>query len=335
MAEAAEVKRLCWGCSEEVYLSAEIKRRGRRACCSYCGSLRRTFRLDEVANMVEQAFADYYIRTSDQPDIYQSMMLSDRESDYSWDREGERTVDAIMNAAEVPEQAAEDLQAILDERHSDFDSAAMGEETEFSADVCYEPRSASSGDWDHQWRELERSLRTEARLFNRAAAAHLERLFGGLEALKGRDGQSVVLDAGPGTAWPSLFRARAFQSDRDLEAALGRPDLLLGPPPPEAAAAGRMNARGISVFYGANTPAAALAEVRPPVGSQVAVARFDIVRPLRLLDLTAFNRIVTKGSIFDPGYTRVLERAAFLRTFGSRLSQPVMPNDEAFAYLAT
>jgi hypothetical protein len=32
-----------------------------------------------------------------------------------------------------------------------------------------------------------------------------------------------------------------------------------------------MNARGISVFYGANNQKAAIAEVRPPVGSQIAV----------------------------------------------------------------
>lgn len=39
-----------------------------------------------------------------------------------------------------------------------------------------------------------------------------------------------------------------------------------------------MNARGVSVFYGANDPTAAIAEVRPPVGSQVAVAQFEIIR---------------------------------------------------------
>jgi len=48
-----------------------------------------------------------------------------------------------------------------------------------------------------------------------------------------------------------------------------------------------MNARGVSVFYGAIDPRVALAEVRPPVGSRVAVARFEIIRPLRLLDLNA------------------------------------------------
>jgi hypothetical protein len=96
-----------------------------------------------------------------------------------------------------------------------------------------------------------------------------------------------------------------------------------------------MNARGISVFYGANDPGVALAEVRPPVGSWVAVARFEIVRPLRLLDLTALSQVIVEGSIFDPSYGDLLERAMFLRNLSTRIVMPVMPDDEQFKYLAT
>jgi len=96
-----------------------------------------------------------------------------------------------------------------------------------------------------------------------------------------------------------------------------------------------MNARGISVFYGANDPDLAIAEVRPPVGSQVAVGRFDIVRTLRLLDLTALSTVKEEGSIFDPGWAGRLERATFLRSLSERITKPVMPDDEAFEYLPT
>lgn len=96
-----------------------------------------------------------------------------------------------------------------------------------------------------------------------------------------------------------------------------------------------MNANGISVFYGANAPKAAIAEVRPPVGSWVATARFEIIRPLRLLDLSALNSVTQHGSIFDQGFTRRLEFAVFLRTLSQRMTRPIMPDDEAFDYLAT
>jgi hypothetical protein len=96
-----------------------------------------------------------------------------------------------------------------------------------------------------------------------------------------------------------------------------------------------MNARGISVFYGATGASTAVAEVRPPVGSKVAVARFAITRPLRLLDLTVLDKVNDDGSIFDPTLKRRLERVSFLRTLGQRITRPVMPDDEAFEYLAT
>ena len=263
------------------------------------------------------------------------MMRRDPESNYDWDREGESTVHAIMNAAEISEEAAEDLQAILDDRQSDFDSDSMGVETEFSEEAQYEEKGVDGSAWYGAWYSYEHSVKTEARFFNQSAVAHLTSLFEGVDKHTTREGGSVIVEAGPGTQWTTLFRARVFQSNNELKDALANPDRHLGPPPPQFATPGRMNAHGISVFYGSDRAGAALAEVRPPVGSQVAIARFDIIRPLRLLDLTVFNGLVTRGSIFDPGYIRALEKAAFLRTLGQRLSRPVMPNDEAFEYLAT
>jgi hypothetical protein len=75
--------------------------------------------------------------------------------------------------------------------------------------------------------------------------------------------------------------------------------------------------------------------VRPPVGSQVAVARFEIIRPLRMLDLTALTAVSVTGSIFDPEHAGRMERAMFLRTLSARITRPVMPDDEHFEYLAT
>ena len=185
-----------------------------------------------------------------------------------------------MNAADMPENAAEDIQVILNEEHEDFDSAAAGEETEFCSDSYYEEKGASDQAWQQDWREFERSLKTEARFFSRTAAAHLVSVFQGIEEMSATDGRPLVIGAGPGTLLNAIYRARVFQSDERLEAALCEPDRQLGSPPPSLSGAGRMNARGISVFYGTNEPRVAIAEVRPPVGSQVAVARFEIVRLL-------------------------------------------------------
>ena len=96
-----------------------------------------------------------------------------------------------------------------------------------------------------------------------------------------------------------------------------------------------MNARGISLFYGATDLDTAIAEVRPPVGSTVVAAEFKLVRPLKLLDLTELENAVEKGSIFDPTFKRRLERVAFMKSLSRLLTKPVMPDDEALEYLAT
>ncbi len=220
---------------------------------------------------------------------------------------------AIMNSADMPEDAADDIQKLLADAHADWDSDMLGVETPFSEEAHYEEAPASDSRWQDEWLEFERSLKTEARFMSRSAAAHLERVFSDLDSVRTRSGRPCVRSAGPGTDLRFLHRARVIQSDEPLEEAIRRPDLHLGPPPARHASAGRMNARGISVFYVASAPATALAEVRPPVGSKVVVARFEIVRALRLLDLTDLREAVDGGSVFDPTLSERMARAMFLR----------------------
>jgi len=333
--EELKAKRLCYHCVGEVYLRAEMQRQGRRGQCSYCNRRAKSYTIGDLAERIEEVFEQHFRRTSDQPSSWQQTLLSDRESTYEWERDGEPVIQAIANAADMPEEAAEDIQTILDDEHGDFDSAAVGEETEFSSESYYEEKGASDHAWQEEWRSFERSLKTEARFFSRTAAAHLASVFAGIDAMSATDGRPLVLGAGPGTTLSAIYRARVFQSDDKLEASLCRPDQHLGSPPASLASAGRMNARGIAVFYGANEPGVAIAEVRPPVGSQVAVARFSIIRPLRLLDLTALSAVSEGGSIFDSALAGRLERAMFLRSRSQRITRPVMPDDEAFDYLPT
>jgi hypothetical protein len=328
-------KHICFECAEETYLAQVIEKDGAAEECSYCGQTQACIPIEELADRIETAFDDHYVRTSDQPHSWQQSLLSDRESDYEWYRDGQPVLDAIEEAAAIPHEAAEDVLEILDDRHGDFDSAAMGEETEFSSDSYYEEKGASAQGWHEEWRYFEQSLKTEARFFSRSASELLARVFGKIDALKTRPRHPLVVDAGPDRRLTHLYRARVFQSDENLEKALCRPDLHLGSPPTRLASAGRMNARGISVFYGATNASVALAEVRPPVGSKVVVARFSITRALRLLDLTALDGVRDEGSIFDPSLKDRLERVAFLRSLGQRMTRSVMPDDEAFDYLAT
>ncbi len=328
-------KKICHHCIGEDYLSAEVKSEGKQRKCSYCSQTAKSYLIGDMADCIDFVFEQHYIRTSNEPSSWQYSLISDKEIDYNWDRNGEPAQYAIMNSANIPEEAALDIQIILEDRHGDFDAWAAGEETPFSSDSYYEEKGVSDATWQEEWREFERSIKTEARFFSNAALKYLESVFENIHEMDTKDGRPLIVNAGPNTDIPALFRARVFQSDDKLETALMRPDIHLGSPPSSFAKAGRMNAHGISVFYGANNPTVALAEVRPPVGSQVAVARFEIIRVLNLLDLTALNFVTVKGSIFDPDFIRRLERKMFLNKLSQRITKPVMPDDEVFEYLAT
>lgn len=327
MEQQEDERRICHACVEEQFLSNQIKATGKIAACSYCDREGYCWAIEQLADRIEKAFAQHYVRTYPEPDDWQLSMMRDREFDYEWERDGIPVHEAVEDAAGIPKQAVDDVLEILSERNYDWESAQMGEESEFDSESCYEQKDSDDVTWQHEWRHFEKTLRTEARYFGRVAATHLAAVFGGIDKISTRDGRPLVVDAGPGTLIEVLFRARVFQSMEPLKDALCRPDLHLGTPPARVAAAGRMNARGISVFYGATAKGVALAEVRPPVGSDVALAEFKIIRPLRLLDLSALEQAFDGGSVFDPTLLQRLERVAFLQSLGSKMTRPVMPDD--------
>ena len=340
-------KSICYDCVGEVYLSFEIFSSGTPTACSYCTAVAETISLEELADRVESAFFDHYVRTSNEPDEYEQALLADKESDYDWEREGTLVLYAIQESAGLSEKAAEDVLEILSERHASYNHDDIGEEQEFDPDSYYEETLETGAEWDEKWRIFERTLKTEARFFNREATSFLDELFQGLEKLISRKrmpaffstrrvkNSPIIVNAGPRSRIKHFYRARVFYSIDLLKEPLARPDLEIGPPPIRTAAPGRMSAPGISVFYGASDRKTAIAEVRPPVGSWVAVAKFNVVRPLRLLDLNALDTAHDQGSIFDPTWKESIERVAFLRKLGNLMTRPVMPGDEIANYLPT
>lgn len=185
------------------------------------------------------------------------------------------------------------------------------------------------------WDRFEKSIKTQSRFFSRTAASCLASVFDGIGDLQTRYGRPLVVDAGPGARFHMLYRARVFQSDADLEAALARPDIHLGGPPASLAAAGRMNAQGISVFYGASNQKTTIAELRPPVEARMAVAQFQIIRRLQILDLTAIGKVRLTENLGDLGLVGRTEHAVFLRSLIERISRPQMLDDKPDGYLVT
>jgi len=332
--EASELEqyRICSGCVGEEFLKGEVERDGEANECSYCGKTGKTISIGQLADYVDTAFDQHYYQTPTEPTGIEYTLL--KEGGH-WDRHGELVTYVIADAAQIDEKSAEHVRRVLERRHFDFDEVAAGEESKFDEESHYEESSVKDYELQAEWSYFQYSLKTESRFFNSTAQVTLDSIFENLAGHSTHDGKPAILDVGPGQEIAAIYRARVFQSREKLENALSRPDIQLGPPPPLLTPAGRMNARGIAVFYGATDADVALAETRPPVGSKVAVSRFEIIRSLRILDIEVLRSIYVEGSIFDSGYLRRLEKAKFLRTLSHRISEPVMPDDEPFEYLIT
>jgi hypothetical protein len=324
---------ICEGCVGEKYLRAEVQRAGRDEQCSYCSKAGKTITVGELADKFVHVMEDHYQVTASEPNIFQRAAMNDSESNYDWERDGEPAANIFAFAADIPQDAADDVAEAWSERTSSADPSEMMDE---DPDPYFEKKAPDDEQLRASWSKSRNSLLTKSRLFNREAERALASIFEGVTELVTRDGSPVVIDAGPGDRMPVLYRARTFhRGDSSLEAAITRPDIEIGPPPSAKATAGRMNARGISVFYGATDESVAIAEVRPPVGSRVVVARFEIARSLRLLDVEALQEVYDQGSVFDRGYRSRVEKAQFLKRLSREITIPVMPADEPSDYLIT
>jgi len=328
-----EDKYICFYCVGENYLKLEIERQGEVINCSYCNNKKQYgYSLSDFAERIDNAFAQHYVLSPDSPpDDWSSYLYRNS----GWEPRGMPIVEAIQEAADVSELIATDVQELLAHKHYDHEAAKDDQQNPFEEDSFYDEKDIDDVEWQDLWAGFEFTLKNNSRFFNNKNESILQAIFEGIETLNTRDRKPVVRSIGLDSNLNHLYRARVFQSEAKLEEALKYSDKQIGPPPPEFAKAGRMNAKGISVFYGATSVHTALTEVRPPVGSKVVVAKFDILQKLRVLDLSALNLSVADGSIFDDTYAEILSKTAFLRSLSLRMTKVVMPDDEYFEYLVT
>jgi len=335
---ATKDRLLCRECVEDTFLQAEIEKNGRDGKCFYCQLDGRASSIEQIANLVDTAISQHFCRvslsTTDDADDPEKMSDDATDDLAGPNTLGQPVIELIKCSAGTDEAVAKDILRVLAERHHgvEHDLTGLGEGP--FDDGAFYARSVPDG--EGYWYAFEKGIKTETRFFNRAAEEILASMFQAIDGHRTVNGRPVIVEAGPGTELSVIYRARAFQGELKVREAMKRPDRDVGPPPSEKAIAGRMNAAGIAVFYGATDPDVALAEVQPPVGSKVLIGHFELLRPLMLLDTEALERVdAGAGSVFDPDYVNRLERTAFLRGLSQRIAKPVMPDDRVRDYLPT
>lgn len=108
----------------------------------------------------------------------------------------------------------------------------------------------------------------------------------------------------------------------------------MGAPPKELSSHGRANPPGIPYLYLASTPETGIAEVRPHTGETACVAKFKIVKPIKVADLRNPRKLVSPFLL--QGMTDVIQLRKdlpFLETLGEELTRPVLPRSAAIDYV--
>lgn len=313
----SDEKTICHQCIGEKYVKATIKNTGTTiATCSFCEKRRKNLPLHDIVGMMYHVFENYY--------------QSQEDNGYSWMDGGDSAQIVIGNELIVDEDIANDIYDGLCESYNRYDDC---DPAVYNDDYIYSSRGFSTGKLNQAWHKMKQSLNEEARFFNRSVKLFLDDLFSDLDDFKIGNEQSPIKIIDQNI---QLYRARVFENNNEIGEALMHPERNFGPPPPELARSGRMNAHGISVFYGATTPDIAISEVRPPVGSRVIVAPFVSRKPLRILDISALDSLIfSRESIFNPATIKSLEKTAFLKTFSRKMTLPVFGKRQDREYLIT
>ena len=240
----------------------------------------------------------------------------------------------LSEIAGLDELVASDLTLLLSERHP-YLAAKEGEENPYGLEAMYEEKEPYDLEFRLTWAELRREIQSRSRFFSAGVDEKLADILGDLTVLETPGNRPVIRGIDPLDQNYFIWRGRTAQFRQEIEIILKSPAQELGPPPHRLAKAGRMNAQGVSVFYGATKKSACVSELRPLVGSSIVIGRFELLNPVRLLDLGALSEVYVKTSYFDPEYAVHKARTAFLRHLVSEISRPVLPEDELHEYLPT
>jgi len=320
----AEQQIACVNCVREDYLQELIKANGQLFECTFCSQRALAIPLNQLVDSIRHGLSHHYERLGEGiPEFDEPVIRKSAGNCFS-------AFQIVQAEAKVSEAISRSVLESLSLRDSDeyWDEWPSGDP------VLFRRVDPDHLEWHRSWHSFEKSLKTQNRFFNCEVQEFLNKIFAGLVSHEISDDKDVTTIWGPGTNIQDLYRARVFQNDENLYAALKKPAKWLGPPL-ENARPGRMNAQGISVFYGSTGPDAAVSEVRPPVGSKVAVAKFVLQKNVRLLDLSLLASLNETGSIFDPGFTDRLKRSQYLKAFCLRITMPVMPESESTDYIIT
>ena len=332
--ETETARFVCCACIGDEVLAQQVKNEGIQADCNYCSATGTAIDLTELADLIHQVLEEHFEPISH----FLDAKIYEQTDGYWFHLRGylEDTQTVIESVAELKSSIATDVRELLFNRFAEAtDSGKMAENT-YHKDMFYQKREGDPSEFRLAWREFRNEIEHRTRFFGTIAAARLREIFADLDSLSSWWGRPVIREIKPGDSDSHFWRGKTvYPASEEVEEIINYPSREMRPPPTDKARAGRMNSEGIPVFYGALEEETCLAEIRPPVGSYVALGRFELLTPIRILDLRDLSISDKEVSHFDPKYREERSRQKFLREWVEEISRPVMPQDETREYLAS
>ncbi len=190
-------------------------------------------------------------------------------------------------------------------------------------------------EYKQTWENFCHAIKHSRRFFNEQAAALLHSILGPLTGENAASTKSAIRTISPGDADATFYRGREANTRESQNQILADPIASLGAPPTKLNRSGRMNSAGIPVFYGSFDAETCVAELRCPVGGAAVVGKFELIRPIRVLDLTLLNNAGFGISYFDPSVIQKVAYNRFIRGFHKEIRKAIVPGSETLEYLPT
>lgn len=319
---------VCFECVDDEHLSNIIQDQGKPLPCSVCGeTVNNAFTVEELGQLLEPIMREHF---SLGPTVKK---FGEDDSEW-WEQDGEPMSSAVQQVlGQYFDFEDEIVDAVIEAEDC---WPPDGDECFWDKLNSYVETRVRLGNYFAEWGQTLDELKHSRRFFNSAAETFFRKLFDGVEDIKEHTGQRfrpVVRELATRT---KLFRARVCDTHALLKNMYQDPFRHIGPPPKNKARAGRMNADGVVVFYGALEQDTCLAEMRPALGHELAIIAVETTKPLRVLDFSRLERAYGGKplSYFQSNFTEQVEKRAFLRRLHRLISQPIVPGREA-DYLIT
>jgi hypothetical protein len=286
--------------------------------------------LSAIAAIVDPVFRNNYGLAEDEP-----YFSTDSDDDRVYFRQGGNDLrDTLQGLTGVDDVQAGPLiaQLIEDDDYWPQD----GGEAFYDEQYGYSRLHGGDGGNGHLWQRFCQEVVHGRRFFSDSAKQALATIFEKIHLQRDVSKRYPVYLLEPGTAagQQPFFRARIVNSE-ELKAIAADPVGRMGAAPPRSGRANRMNPSGIQAFYGSFEEETCLSELRPLVGDTVAIARFEIRRPLCILDTTRFETPPKELNIFARDHIRRLGQWRFMQRFMTEIARPISKDDEHLDYVPT